>query len=84
MSLWIRYTLARLAFFVVAFIVLLVVGTGWLLGAIFASLIALALSVLFLSDMRTRIAADIQKRVQKPSKDIDSDIEDDQIDSASN
>lgn len=83
MSPWIQYTLARLGIFAVSLVILLWVGTGWLLGAVFASLIALALSVLFLSDLRRRVAADIQRRVATPVKDRDSDIEDTQIDTAS-
>jgi hypothetical protein len=84
MSPWITYTLARLGFFVVALVVLLTLGTGWIWGAIFATLISLALSVLLLSELRLRIANDIQRRIQKPAADIDSDVEDDQIDSAEN
>jgi len=84
MSPWITYTLARLGFFVVALVVLLALGTGWIWGAIFATLISLALSVLLLSELRLRIANDIQRRIQKPAADIDSDVEDDQIDSAKN
>ena len=84
MSPWITYTLARLGFFVVALVILLVLGTGWIWGAIFATLISLALSVLFLSGLRQRIANDIQRRVEKSTSDIDSDVEDDQIDSAKN
>jgi hypothetical protein len=81
---WITYTLARLGIFVVTLMVLLVLGTGWIWGAIFATLISLALSVLLLSGLRQRIANDIQRRVEKPSSDFDSDVEDDQIDSAKN
>lgn len=84
MSPWIQYTLARLGIFVVALIVLLIVGTGWLLSAVFASLIALALSVLFLTELRHRVAADIQRRVSSPAKDDDSAIEDAQIESTEN
>lgn len=84
MSPWITYTLARLGFFVVALVLLLISGTGWLLGAIFATLISLSLSVIFLGKLRQRIALDIQRRVEKPTADIDSDVEDSQIDSAKN
>ena len=84
MSPWITYTLARLGIFVVALVFLLVLGTGWIWGAVFATLISLALSVLFLSGLRQHIANDIQRRVEKPTTDIDSDVEDDQIDSAKN
>ncbi len=84
MSPWITYTLARLGIFIVALVFLLVLGTGWIGGAIFASLISLALSVLFLNGLRQRVAADIQRRVERPAPDIDSDVEDDQIDSTKN
>lgn len=84
MSPWITYTLARLGFFVVSLVILLVVGTGWIWGAIFATLISFALSVLLLSGLRQKIASDIRRRVEKPVTDSDSDVEDDQIDSAKN
>jgi hypothetical protein len=84
MSPWITYTLARLGFFVVSLVILLIVGTGWIWGAIFATLISFALSVLLLSGLRRQIANDIQRRVEKPTTDKDSDVEDDQIDSAKN
>jgi hypothetical protein len=84
MSPWITYTLARLGFFSASLVILLLVGTGWVWGAIFATLISFALSVLLLGGLRHRIASDIQRRVEKPATDIDSDVEDDQIDSATN
>jgi hypothetical protein len=84
MSPWITYTLARLGFFSASLVILLLVGTGWVWGAIFATLISFALSVLLLGGLRHRIASDIRRRVEKPATDIDSDVEDDQIDSATN
>ena len=66
--------------FVVAFTVLVLVGTGWVLGAVFATLIALALSVLVLGGLRHRVADDIQRRVESKKTDVDSSIEDDQVD----
>jgi hypothetical protein len=84
MSPWIQYTLARLGIFAVTFVVLLLIGTGWLMSAIYATLISLALSVLFLGKLRTRIARDIERRVRKPAKDVDSAVEDDQLDSSKN
>jgi hypothetical protein len=80
MAPWIQYTLARLGLFVVAFTVLVLVGTGWVLGAVFATLIALALSVLMLGGLRQRVADDIQRRVESKKTDVDSSIEDDQVD----
>lgn len=82
MSPWIKYTLARLGFFLVPLAILVWVGTGWLLSAVFASLIALALSVLFLNGLRSRLSTEITTRVTKPNKDVDSDVEDSQIESA--
>ena len=84
MSPWITYTLARLGFFSASLVILLLVGTGWVWGAIFATLISFALSVLLLGGLRQRIASDIRRRIEKPVTDSDSDVEDDQIDSAKN
>ena len=81
---WIQYTLARIGLFVVAFTVLVLVGTGWILGAIFATLMSLALSVLLLGGLRQRVADDIRRRVEHKSTDVDSSIEDDQVDSTRN
>ena len=81
---WIQYTLARVGLFAVAFTVLVLVGTGWILGAIFATLMSLALSVLLLGGLRQRVADDIRRRVEHKSTDVDSSIEDDQVDSTRN
>jgi hypothetical protein len=84
MSPWIQYTLARLGLFLVPLVILVAIGVGWLWSSIFATLISLALSVLFLNPLRARLSTEIVNRVQKPSLDIDADIEDSQIDSAKN
>jgi hypothetical protein len=84
MSPWIQYTLARLGLFLVPLVILVAIGVGWLWSSIFATLISLALSVLFLNPLRARLSTEIVNRVQKPSPDIDADIEDSQIDSAKN
>jgi hypothetical protein len=76
---WLAYTAARLGIFLAALVVLLLVGTGWIWGTIFATAIALALSVLFLGSLRQKAADDIQNRVEKPTKDADSETEDAQI-----
>lgn len=77
---WLLYTVARLGIFLAALTVLLLVGTGWIWGAVFASAISLALSVLFLGSLRQRVADALQERVEKPAKDADSETEDAQID----
>jgi hypothetical protein len=84
MNPWIQYTLARLGLFLVPLVLFIAIGVGWLWSSIFAALIALALSILFLNPLRARLSTEITKRVQKPAPDIDSDIEDSQIDSAKN
>ena len=81
---WIQYTLARIGLFVIAYAVLVLIGTGWILGAVFATLIALALSVLLLGGLRQRVADDIRRRVEHKTTDVDSTIEDDQVDAGSN
>lgn len=77
---WVVYTAARLGLFLVALVILLSVGTGWVMGTIFATAISLALSVLFLGSLRQRVADSIQRRVTKPEKDADSETEDAQLD----
>jgi hypothetical protein len=82
MSPWIQYTLARLGLFLIPLLIMITLGVGWLWSSIFATLISLALSVLFLNPLRARLSAEIVKRVNKPVADSDADIEDSQIDSA--
>ena len=82
MNPWIQYTLARLGLFLIPLVIMVAIGVGWLWSSIFATLIALSLSVLFLNPLRARLSTEIAQRVQKPDPDLDSDIEDSQIDSA--
>lgn len=49
---WIVYTLARLAFFAVPLIILSLIGFQLWVAAIFATLIAFSLSVIFLRNIR--------------------------------
>lgn len=76
---WVVYTAVRLGMFIVALVILLLVGTGWIMGAVFATGISLALSVLFLGGLRQKVADSIQRRVEKPEKDEDSTVEDEQL-----
>lgn len=73
------YTLARLGLFVGALAILLFLGFDWVWGAVFATLISLSLSVLVLGKLRQRAADALRRRVEKPAKDVDSDIEDRQL-----
>ena len=76
---WVVYTGARLGLFVGTLVILLLVGTGWIMGTIFATGISLALSVLFLGGLRQKVADGIRTRVEKPEKDEDASVEDDQL-----
>ena len=80
MKAWVLYTVVRLGIFAAALAILVVLGTGWILGTVFASLIALALSLLFLGDLRERAAASLRSRAPKPRRDIDAKVEDDRLD----
>ena len=76
---WLVYTAARLGMFLAALSVLVLVGTGWIWGAIFATAISLALSVLFLGSLRQKVADSLQQRVERPAQDTDSATEDAQL-----
>lgn len=81
---WLVYTAARLGIFLTALAVLVLVGTGWIWGAIFATAISLALSILFLGSLRQKVADSIQQRVEQPAKDVDSATEDAQLGDSDN
>ena len=81
---WVLYTAARVGMFLVTLAILLLLGTGWILGAVFATAISLALSVLFLGGLRQQVADALRNRVEKPQRDADSATEDDQIDRSTN
>ena len=80
MSPLVTYSLARLGFFLVPLAVLLLLGFDWVWGAVIATIIALALSMLTLRGLRQRAADKLQRRTEKPEKDRDSDTEDRQVD----
>lgn len=58
-SAWIVYSLSRLAFFAVPFAVLMLIGWKWWLSAIVATLVAVSLSVIFLSKPREAAAQSV-------------------------
>ena len=76
---WLIYALVRLGIFVVTLGVLLLVGAGWIPGTIFATIIALVVSIMFLGPLRSRVAGDLRQRVEKPKQEKDAEIEDGQI-----
>ena len=76
---WLIYALVRLGVFVVTLGILLLVGAGWIPGAIFATIIALVISIMFLGPLRERVARHVRQRVEKPKVEEDAEIEDGQI-----
>lgn len=76
---WLIYTLIRLAMFIGALTVMLLLGIGWVIGAVLATLASLALSIIFLGELRAQVAAALRERVEKPKLDSDSAFEDEQI-----
>lgn len=73
------YSAVRLGIFLVALVTLLLIGFDWVWGAVFATGIAFALSVIFLGGMRQRAAESLQRRIAKPTPDADTAHEDAQI-----
>jgi hypothetical protein len=80
MNHWLAFIVARLGVFVLALAVLVLVGVDWGWSAVFATLIALALSLLLLGPLRQRAADDLQRRTEKPEPDNDAVTEDEQLD----
>jgi len=56
---WIVYSLLRIAFFAVPFAALMLLGWAWWLSAIVATLVAVSLSVIFLSKPREAAAKSV-------------------------
>mgnify|MGYP001100716670 CR=1 FL=1 len=79
---WIVYSALRLLFFAVPFAVLYFIGWHWLLSAVVATLIAVSLSVIFLSKQRATAAQSIQtwRDQERTADDI---VEDDAVEAAS-
>jgi hypothetical protein len=79
---WLVYTLARLGIFVVALVVLLVIGLPWYWAAIGGALIGLLVSYIALPGLRGAVTTSIAERRARPERDADSDFEDDFVDTA--
>ena len=56
---FLKYTLIRAALFVVPFVVFLLLGIGGVLSAVYAVVIAFAVSFLFLNRQRNAAASDV-------------------------
>jgi hypothetical protein len=80
MNHWLPYIGIRLGIFAAALVALVLIGVDWGWSAVFATLIALAVSLLLLGPLRQRAADDLRRRVEKPERDNDSLAEDAQLD----
>lgn len=76
------YSAVRLGMFIVALAALLLIGFDWVWGAVFATVITFALSIIFLGRLRNAAASALRRRVEKPELDADTAHEDSQIDAA--
>ncbi len=73
---WVLYTFLRLVFLVVPLLICwLVLGIPLWLSAIFAAMIALALSVLLLTNMRHRMASSMERSRETNRKKTVTDEE---------
>jgi hypothetical protein len=79
---WIKYSLIRLAIFVVVLVVLLIVGMNPFLAAIVAAVAGFALSYIFFRGIRDEVATELAARGTKPVpvKNVDTDAEDEALD----
>ncbi|HKU12481.1 MAG TPA: DUF4229 domain-containing protein [Sinomonas sp.] len=79
---FLKYTLLRAALFVVPFVVFLLLGIGGVLSAVYAVVIAFAVSFLFLNRQRNAAASDVRdvfggrKKVRSSREQEDAEIED--------
>ncbi len=62
MSPWIAYSLVRLGIFGVVFLLLYTVGISWWVSVIFATLVSLASSYIFLRRWREQMATSLSSR----------------------
>jgi L-lactate permease len=75
---WLSYTLLRLVFFIVPFVVLWLFGFEPWMAAILAAAIALSLSIIFLSKFRNATSTSIAsvRDNKTPKRSIDEEVED--------
>jgi ABC-type bacteriocin/lantibiotic exporter with double-glycine peptidase domain len=78
---WLVYSALRIVFFAVPFLVLYFMGWHWLLAAVVATLVAVSLSVIFLSKQRQTAAESIQAWRDR-DRTADDVVEDAAVDGA--
>ena len=64
MSSWIAYSLVRLGIFGAVFLLLYAVGITWWVSLIFATVVSLAASYIFLRNWREQMARSLSARAQ--------------------
>lgn len=79
---WIKYSLIRLAIFVVVLVALLLGGVNPYVSAIVAAVAGFALSYIFFRTIRDQVAAELAARGAKPLavRNVDTDAEDEALD----
>ena len=70
------YTIARLGVFAVILTALILIGFHPILATVFATMIAFALSLIFLSPAREASSAKLAAAVEKPKRSVDEIHED--------
>ena len=68
MSSWIAYSLVRLGIFGAVFLLLYAVGITWWVSLIFATVVSLAASYIFLRNWREQMAQSLSARADSPNK----------------
>jgi ABC-type bacteriocin/lantibiotic exporter with double-glycine peptidase domain len=79
---WIKYSLIRLAIFVVILAVLLIVQVNPFIATVVAAVAGFVISYVFFRKVRDEVAAEFAKRNEKPEplKNVDTDAEDEALD----
>ena len=79
---WIKYSLIRLAIFVVVLAVLLVLNVNPFLATVVAAVAGFVLSYIFFRKIRDEVAAELAARSAKPVpvRNVDTDAEDEALD----
>lgn len=77
---WLLYSFIRIGLFAALFAGLMLIGVEWWLSAIFATVLAFAISYLLLHKTRDELALDLQHRRARGNVDPDADIENEAMD----
>lgn len=80
---WLLYSFIRVGLFAALFAGLMLIGIEWWLSALFATVLAFAISYLLLHKTRDELALDLQHRRTHGSVDVDADAENDGSDAVS-